>query len=123
MRIALLTLLLATLACEAPATGVSEISPDELLTNPPESVLILDVRSEAEFTRGHVPGAVNLSHDRLAAQLEELDAARDQPIVVYCESGRRAGLAADVLREAGFSDIRHLTGDMSDWRSKERPTE
>ena len=109
MRIALLTLLLATLACEAPATGVSEISPDELLTNPPESVLILDVRSEAEFTRGHVPGAVNLSHDRLAARLEELDAARDQPIVVYCESGRRAGLAADVLLEAGFSDIRHLT--------------
>ncbi len=123
MRITLLILLLATLACEAPATGVSEISPDELLTNPPESVLILDVRSEAEFTRGHVPGAVNLSHDRLAARLEELDAARDQPIVVYCESGRRAGLAADVLREAGFSDIRHLTGDMSDWRSKERPTE
>ncbi len=123
MRIAMLILLLATLACEAPAAGVSEISPDELLTNPPESVLILDVRSEAEFTRGHVPGAVNLSHDRLAARLEELDAARDQPIVVYCESGRRAGLAADVLLEAGFSDIRHLTGDMSDWRSKERPTE
>jgi rhodanese-related sulfurtransferase len=123
MRIALLTILLATLACEAPPAGVSEISPDELLANPPESALILDVRSEAEFTRGHVPGAVNLSHDRLAAQLDELDAAKDQPIVVYCESGRRASLAADVLLEAGFTDIRHLTGDMSDWRSKERPTE
>ncbi len=44
-------------------------------------------------------------------------------MIVYCEYGVRAGLAADVLREAGFSRIEHLEGDMSGWCERGLPIE
>jgi rhodanese-related sulfurtransferase len=85
--------------------------------------LVLDVRSEKEYARGHVPDAVNIPHDQLAARLSEIGSSSEQPIVLYCESGRRAGMAAATLREAGFSSVHHLTGDMSAWRNAGLPTE
>jgi rhodanese-related sulfurtransferase len=85
--------------------------------------LVLDVRSENEYASGHVPGAVNIPHNQLAARLGEIGGRREQPIVLYCESGRRAGMAASMLQEAGFSSIQHLTGDMSAWRNAGLPTE
>ena len=44
-------------------------------------------------------------------------------MIVYCERGIRAGIAADVLKEAGFSRIEHLEGDMSGWRERGLPIE
>ena len=111
------------LACGAAPAGVADISPEELLSSPPEFALILDVRTADEFASGHVPGAVNISHESVAARVSELGTDKSRPVVVYCEKGGRAGKAASVLLEAGFSDVRHLVGDMSAWRSAERPTE
>ena len=122
-RIAPTALLALALACGTPPAGVTDISPEELLASPPEGALVLDVRTADEFAAGHVPGAVNISHGALAARLAELGDDRERPVVVYCESGRRAGMAASVLLEAGFSDVRHLAGDMGAWRSAGRPTE
>jgi rhodanese-related sulfurtransferase len=83
--------------------------------------VILDVRSEQEFASGHVPGAINVPHDELTARLASLQLASDDEVVVYCESGRRAGAAEDELRRAGFTSVRHLDGDMSAWRRSDLP--
>lgn len=80
-----------------------------------EKPLLLDVRTEAEFVAGHVPGAMNISHDLLAGRLSELGDDKTQSIVVYCRSGRRAGVAEDILRDAGFTNLMHLDGDMLGW--------
>ena len=85
--------------------------------------MILDVRTAEEFASGHVPGAVNVSHDQVSARLDELGSDLDRPVVVYCERGGRAGRAEAVLVDAGFSDVRHLEGDMSAWRAAGRPVE
>lgn len=122
-RIAAAGGLLVAVACTAAPGEVTEISADALLGTPPAGALILDVRSAEEFASGHVPGATNLSHESVAARLGELEAHRDQPVVVYCESGRRAGWVTDQLLEAGFTDVRHLTGDMRAWREAGRPVE
>ena len=114
--------LLAILGCSAPAPGVQEISSAEFLSNPPEDVLILDVRTPDEFRAGHVPDALNIPHDQLAARLPELGSDPDRPVVVYCERGGRAGQAAEVLLDAGYGSVLHLEGDMSDWRAQGRPT-
>ena len=74
--------------------------------------ILLDVRTANEFAKGHVPGARNISHDLLAGKLVELGFDKAQPIVVYCRSGRRAGIAEDILRDAGFTNLKHLDGDM-----------
>jgi rhodanese-related sulfurtransferase len=120
-----LTLLAALLGCGGQGTAASDISPEDLLAraagaSPP---LILDVRSPGEYEQGHVPGAVNIPHDQVAARLAELEESRDRDIVVYCESGRRAGLVTDTLSEAGFGKVMHLAGDMRSWRAAGRVTE
>ncbi len=83
--------------------------------------LILDVRTPEEYRAGHIPGAINIPHTILADRIEELREYNNKEIVVHCESGRRAGLAESVLREAGFNKILHLQGDMSAWRESNLP--
>jgi len=86
-------------------------------------LVVLDVRTADEFAAGHVPGARNVSHDVLAARIEELSAARDKQVVLYCRSGRRTLLAEDVLRKAGFTRLGHLEGDYLAWEAEKRPVE
>jgi rhodanese-related sulfurtransferase len=111
------------IACNGGAPGVRLISQDTLLGEPPDGVVILDVRTEAEYASGHVPDAVNIPHDELAARLAELGAETSAPIVVYCERGGRATAAEGVLLDAGYANVLHLEGDMSAWRASGRPTE
>lgn len=107
------------------AEGIAAVEPDELeaLLESGEGPLLLDVRRPEEFARGHVPGARLIPHDELPDRLDELGAARDGPVVVYCERGGRASAAARVLREAGFRDVRELAGHMARWRREGRPLE
>ena len=84
---------------------------------------VLDVRTAKEFAEGHVPGAINISHDELEARLPELEADRDRDLVVYCRSGKRAGLALDMLEKAGFKRLYHLEGDYLGWAEAGRPVE
>jgi rhodanese-related sulfurtransferase/DNA-binding MarR family transcriptional regulator len=78
-------------------------------------VLVLDVRPAAEYAAGHIPGAVNVPHDQLAARLAELPDGAD--IVAYCR-GRYcvfAPYAVRLLRSRGYS-ARPLDGGLPDWR-------
>lgn len=123
MKFAILTvLLLVATGSDAAADSVTDISQETLLTNPPKGVLVLDVRSANEFAAGHVPNAVNIPHDQLASRIAELSVGTTGTVVVYCESGFRAGKAATVLRQAGYQNILHLAGDMRAWRANGRPT-
>lgn len=121
MKRSALLFLLAALACEAQAPGVTDISQEEFVAAAPESSLILDVRSADEFASGHVPGAINIPVNELASRLGELRTSANQQVVVYCERGGRAGKAASVLLSAGISGVRHLDGDMSAWRAAALP--
>lgn len=118
-----LALLLGSLlACGGETGTMRDVSPD-LLASELTNAVVLDVRGPDEFAAGHVPTAINLPHDQLEQRLAELALDPDAPVVVYCESGRRAGMAAEVLARAGHRDIRHLEGDMSAWRASGRPVE
>jgi rhodanese-related sulfurtransferase len=87
------------------------------------ALIVLDVRSAEEFAAGHVPGAINVPHDALEGQLSTLPQLKDHDVVVYCKSGRRAGLALEVLARHGYTRLQHLTGDMEGWRAASRPVE
>jgi len=84
---------------------------------------VLDVRTPEEFEGGHVPGALNVPHDQIERRLAELEPYRDREVVLYCRSGRRAGVASETLAAAGFAHLLHLSGDMSGWRAEGRPVE
>lgn len=105
------------------ANATPLIDADELIDRVArgEQLLILDVRSEEEFADGHVPGAINIPHGEVGDRLDEIAARGDLEIVLYCQSGRRAGIAAGVLREAGYERLLHLDGDMLGWRARQLP--
>jgi phage shock protein E len=83
------------------------------------ALVVIDVRSADEFAQGHVPGAINIPHDQIASRLAEVP--KDKDVVLYCHSGRRAGLAATVLKDNGYSRLSHLEGDMVGWQQNGRP--
>ena len=86
-----------------------------------EAPVYVDVRSPAEFASGHVEGAINIPHTEMAQRWRELEAYRDEPMVVYCRTGRRSGIALDVLREHGFEDAVN-GGGLSDLARRGVPT-
>ena len=88
-----------------------------------EEPLILDVRTPAEFQAGHIAGAVNLPHDQLAQRITELGVSPSDEVVVHCQSGRRAGMAEATLREAGYTNVRDLSGHMRAWKQAGLPVE
>ena len=64
---------------------------------------VIDVRTDQEFREGHLPAAVNIPYDVIATRVNELPSDRSQPIVLYCRSGRRSGIAKQTLEELGFT--------------------
>ena len=82
---------------------------------------LLDVRSAEEYSEGHIAGAVNIAHGQLTDKLGLLSQDKDRLIIVYCRSGRRAGIAENILKDNGYTNVKHLDGDMKGWLSNERP--
>jgi rhodanese-related sulfurtransferase len=101
------------------ATPISQEALLEQQAKHPKQLFVLDVRTPQEYAEGHVPGAVNVPHDQLASRLAEVP--KDKDVVLYCRSGRRAGIAADVLAANGYKHLSHLEGDMNAWVEKGRP--
>lgn len=107
-------------ACNAEVTDILQAElMQRIQTN--QSGLILDVRSPEEYAEGHIPGAVNIPHDQLGSRLAEIAVHKNKDIVLYCRSGKRAGIAANTLQAAGFSKLLHLAGDMGGWLNGNLP--
>lgn len=73
---------------------------------------VVDVRTHAEFRRGHLPGSVNIPVDELRARHTEIPRDADghpQPVVVYCQVGQRGHTASRLLTQLGY-DVVNLDG-------------
>ncbi len=124
MRRLPLAVLAAAIAFGAAAAGPSSIEPKavvERLAWGDRSLVLLDVRTSAEYAEGHLPGAINIPHTEIAARIGELSGARERDLVVYCRSGNRTEQALAALRKAGFSRLFHLKGDYLRWSEEKRP--
>ena len=65
-----------------------------------QGAVIVDVRTPQEFRGKHVKGAINLPVEGLAKSFSQLD--KNKEVILYCRSGRRSALAADLLRAQGY---------------------
>ena len=70
----------------------------------PETALYLDVRTAEEHAEERLQHSKNVPVDSLASRLQELE-PKERSIIVFCRSGRRSAVAAQILRDAGFSDV------------------
>jgi sulfur dioxygenase len=95
--------------------GIAEIAP-EWLAQRRGDVQILDVRNPSELggELGHLHDALAIPLDELRARVAEV--ARDKPVVVVCQTGRRSCLGTVILRKAGIARCASLAGGMVRWQ-------
>ncbi len=79
-----------------------------------DGVTVLDVRREVEWKSGHLPGALNVPVGSLDERVKEIPP--DRPVIVHCQTGARAAMAASLLRARGFTDVRYFPGGFAEWR-------
>ncbi|NIQ54332.1 MAG: MBL fold metallo-hydrolase [Gammaproteobacteria bacterium] len=103
----------------APQMSVHELR--DRVQREPGALQVVDVRSDAEWEHGRVPGATHAHLPRLEERLDGLD--RRRPTAVYCGSGYRASMAASLLERAGFDEVRNVPGSMAAWTAAGYPLE
>jgi len=73
-----------------------------------KAAVVIDVRTEAEWNAGHLEGARLIPHDRIGEGIGAVAGDKKAKIYLYCRTGRRTGLAYDVLKKAGYEDVINL---------------
>jgi glyoxylase-like metal-dependent hydrolase (beta-lactamase superfamily II)/rhodanese-related sulfurtransferase len=101
--------------------GIPEIAPEWVARHRNE-VSVLDVRAAAEFDGelGHITGAQLIPLDELRARVAEV--ATDRPVIVVCQTGRRAAMGTVILAKAGVARVANLAGGMVRWRDLGLPS-
>ncbi|PAB60034.1 sulfurtransferase [Anaeromicrobium sediminis] len=100
----------------------------KVVNNPTKNVKILDVRTQAEFDEGHIPGSILYSHKdnmykddtfkssrNIYLTYKDLGLNKDDSIYVYCKSSFRATQTYILLKEAGFNDVKVYDGAYLQW--------
>jgi sulfur-carrier protein adenylyltransferase/sulfurtransferase len=80
-----------------------------------DAPVVVDVREQSEWDEGFIPGAVHVPRGFLESRIAGV-AKPDQAIVVNCAGGARSLLAAQTLRQMGYTDVTSLAGGFADWK-------
>ena len=75
-----------------------------------QGALLIDVRTEGEFSQGHIDGALNIPWEQTDNLLAAIGTDKQRPVVVYCRSGNRSGKAKAVLETKGYTNVFNATG-------------
>jgi adenylyltransferase/sulfurtransferase len=99
-----------------------EIAPEELKRrlDAGEGVFILDVRNPPEYAICRIAGSTLIPLPELPQRLGELDPGRE--LVVHCKGGMRSQQALGILRQAGFRNVKNLTGGILAWADRVDPS-
>ena len=73
-----------------------------------QDITIVDVRSEDAYINGHIPDAILLNDDNREAFVKETD--KGKPLICYCYKGFSSQMAANYLKEQGFTNVYSLSG-------------
>lgn len=86
-----------------------------------KSVQLVDVRSEREYTKGHIKGAINIEYSSKGFSRKLAELNKRKPVAVYCMSGKRSKSAAKKLLEMGFKKVYELDQGFSKWDGPKEP--
>ncbi len=105
-------------------TGVKSVTTQEatLMINK-QDALIVDVRSQEDYKKGHIVDAKNITLSQIEqGNFTGIENHKQTPIIVVCESGTRSASACAKLVKAGFVQVNNLVSGMSGWSSANLPT-
>lgn len=102
--------------------SVAQISADEVKSaiDSREEVVLLDVRTPGEYSRGKIEGSINIPVDSLESGTAALP-DKNKKIIAYCLSGSRSDIAASILRQMGYQNVFSMTHGLLEWRAKKYP--
>lgn len=113
MTIATLGMILTVVLSVSFAWAGGKVTGAEARSLVEQGANLLDVRTDREFRKGHIEGAMHIPVQELAERINEIE-DKEKEIVLYCRTGRRSAQAATMLREAGFDKVYDL-GGMGNW--------
>ena len=104
--------------------SVPEVPVEEVrrLVDAHADVVLLDVREQAEFDEGSLPGALFIPRGFLELRVED-KVAREREVIVYCAGGTRSLLAGNTLRQLGYEHVRSMAGGFTKWKDAGNPWE
>ncbi len=88
-----------------------------------EQFHFVDVREDDEFGQDHAAGAIHIGKGVIERDIETAIPNKQAPIVLYCGGGYRSVLAADSLRQMGYTDVISMDGGIKAWRAAGYPME
>lgn len=106
-------------------TRIREISPKEFgnLQTASPSTVVIDVREDNEWDTGRIPGAIHVGRGILEANIESKVPQKSTPILLYCRSGSRSAVAADVLTKMGYTSVASLAGGIVAYQAAGLPVD
>ena len=88
-----------------------------------ENFVLVDVREESEWARGHLPGAIHLGKGIIERDVEQNVPDTGTKIILYCGGGFRSALAADNLQKMGYRNVESMDGGWKGWSEAGLPTQ
>jgi rhodanese-related sulfurtransferase len=88
-----------------------------------EKFVVIDVREESEWARGHLPGAIHLGKGVIERDIEQRVPDTSAKLILYCGGGFRSALAADNLQKMGYSTVESMDGGWKGWLDAGYPTQ
>ncbi len=85
------------------------------------SFLLIDVREDHEWERGHIPGALHLGKGIIERDIHKVAEDPNQEVILYCGGGFRSALAADNLQKMGYSNVISMDGGFRGWNESGYP--
>ena len=82
---------------------------------PDNDALLIDVREAHELANGMLKEAKHIPMNHIPARINELEAAKNSPIVLICRSGQRSMQVGQYLEQSGFTDVINLQNGMNGW--------
>jgi rhodanese-related sulfurtransferase len=103
---------------------ITEVTPQQVRERKAggEAMVLLDVREPNEWNLGRLPGAMHIPRGTMETSIEAR-VPRDATVVIYCASGNRSALAADTLRQMGYTNVASMSGGFRDWAGTGGPVE
>lgn len=95
----------AACLCVWPAAQAASVRQDNAYQARQPAGVWIDVRSPEEFRAGHLPGALNITPQEIAAKITAVAPDKNRPVHLYCRSGRRAELARQTLLQMGYRHV------------------
>ena len=88
-----------------------------------EEFILVDVREDNEWARGHLPGAVHLGKGIIERDIEQTVPDTGTKLILYCGGGFRSALAAENLQKMGYKNVESMDGGWKGWLEAGLPTQ